>query len=73
MSLYSDIYQKIKGGVINEMEIIASYMSDDIREDLHNKFSPCTNEFFLKEYCKNDDDFEALLFSEFGIDILDLW
>ena len=31
-------------------EVIASYMDDEIREKLHFKLAPCSNEEFLVEY-----------------------
>ena len=49
------------------MDTIASYMNDDIREELHFKLAPCSNRTFLKEYCKRDTEFEELLKNEFDI------
>ena len=37
------------------MDVIASYMNDEIREDLHSKMAPCEPERFLKEYAKRDN------------------
>lgn len=51
------------------MEVIATYMNDDIREALHFDLAPCTNEEFLKAYCKADPQFIDLLWSEFSIDM----
>lgn len=51
------------------METISNYMNDDIRESLHFDLSPCSNEDFLKAYCKTDPDFSILLWSEFRIDM----
>lgn len=45
---------------------IASYMRDDIREDLHAELAPCTNEEFIKAYLERDPDFKDLLVNEFG-------
>lgn len=54
--------------ITNElMEVIATYMNDEIREDVHADFAPCTNEKFLIEYVKRDHDFEELLWEEFTI------
>jgi len=52
-----------------EMDTIASYMDDEIREDLNADLAPCSNEYFLTEYVKCDPDFDVLLMNEFNIDI----
>ena len=51
------------------MNAIASYMDDEIREELHNEIAPCEPEEFLKKYMERDPDFEELLESEFGIEL----
>lgn len=51
------------------METISTYMEDDIRESIHFNLAPCSNEDFLKAYCKSDPDFSSLLWSEFRIDM----
>lgn len=51
------------------MDTIASYMDDDIREDLHFRIAPCSPDLFLREYTKRDPDFVDLLKSEFGIEM----
>lgn len=48
---------------------IASYMDDEIREDLHAKLSPCSREKFLAEYLNCDPDFSNILVNKF-IDIM---
>lgn len=63
----------------NTMEAIASYMDDEIREQVHFKFSPCSNECFVKQYyltaLKNSEkhatEFGEILGNEFDIDIDD--
>ena len=45
-------------------------MDDEIREELHNKLAPTTNEIFLTEYLNRDPSFYDLLKSEFGIDYI---
>lgn len=30
----------------DEMEVLASYMNEEIREEIHFKFAPCSNELF---------------------------
>lgn len=49
------------------MDTIASYMNDDIREELHFKLAPCDNRTFLKAYYKRDPEFMELLKNEFDI------
>ena len=51
------------------MDVIATYMDDDIREDIHLRLAPCTPEQFLIEYVKRDPDFEYVLKSEFSIEL----
>lgn len=52
-----------------EMDTIASYMDDEIREDLHDEIAPCEPEEFLKKYVERDPDFEELLKNEFSIEL----
>lgn len=49
------------------MNTIASYMDDEIREELHFKLAPCSHRRFLKAYCKRDPEFTELLKNEFNI------
>lgn len=51
------------------MNVIASYMNDEIREDLHFRLAPCEPDLFLREYVKRDPEFEKLLYNEFGIEM----
>lgn len=51
------------------LDIIASYMDDEIREDLHGDLAPCEPEEFLRRYVERDPGFAGLLESEFGIEI----
>lgn len=53
----------------NEMNTIATYMNDDIRERVHFELAPCTNEEFLVRYLQYDPDFEVILNTEFGIEL----
>lgn len=53
----------------NELDTIATYMDDDIREYIHNEFAPCEPIFFLEEYCKRDVNFVNVLKVEFGLKI----
>ena len=54
------------------MPAIAIFMDGDIREQVHRELAPCSNNEFIKRYCELDPDFENVLKSEFGIDIMDL-
>lgn len=51
-----------------QMNTLASYMKDDIREELHLQISPCSNKEFIRAYLKKDPEFAALLEEEFKID-----
>ena len=51
------------------MDAIATYMDDEKREKVHNEYAPCTPETFLREYLKEDPEFESLLNDEFGIEV----
>lgn len=50
-----------------ELDNIATYMNDEIREDVAFDLASCTPEEFLKEYVNRDEQFEDLLKSEFSI------
>lgn len=52
-----------------ELDVIATYMNDDIREDIAFDLDSCTPEEFLKEYVNRDEVFEELLKSEFSIEM----
>lgn len=52
-----------------ELDVIATYMDDDIRESVAFDLSPCTPYQFLREYVSRDKHFEELLKSEFGIEM----
>lgn len=51
------------------MNTIATYMDDEIREDLHCELAPCTPEEFLIRYVELDKEFANLLWREFHIDM----
>ena len=55
------------------MDTIASYMDDDIREDLHFRIAPCSPDLFLRIMTSSkeerDPDFVDLLKSEFSIEM----
>jgi hypothetical protein len=52
-----------------EMNDIASYMNDELRESIHFDLAPCTNEEFIIAYCNADPTFEDLLNEEFHIEL----
>lgn len=60
----------IFGRTISDMDMraIASYMDDDIREDLHCDLAPCTHEEFIAAYLERDPEFEDLLRNEFNFE-----
>ena len=52
-----------------ELDIIASYMDDEIREDIEFKLAPCTPEAFLRAYVEEDESFAEILEIEFSIEL----
>lgn len=52
-----------------EMNIIAEYMDDCLREYVEFHFSPCTPEKFLREYIKREPSFEDVLRNEFSVEV----
>lgn len=40
-----------------DYDIIVGYMNDEIREDLHAKLSPCTEQEFFDAYMESDPEF----------------
>lgn len=53
----------------DKMDIIATYMDDEKREQVHNELAPCSPEEFLKRYIELDPEFEDVLKSEFNIEL----
>ena len=51
------------------LDTIATYMNDEIREDVHVELAPCTPEEFLRRYVELDPDFKELLKAEFRIEL----
>ena len=49
----------------DDMDVIATYMDDEIRESLVWELAPCKPEIFLERYLEEDPDFEELLKNEF--------
>lgn len=52
-----------------DLDVIATYMNDEIRENLHFDMAPCSPEDFLKAYVERVPEFEELLKSEFSIEL----
>lgn len=52
-----------------ELDIIAEYMDDCLREYIHFHYSPCTPEKFLREYIKREPSFEDVLRNEFSVEV----
>lgn len=52
------------------LDDIATYMDDEIREQVHCELAPCMPEEFLTRYLQLDPEFEELLSSEFNIDVV---
>lgn len=49
----SKVYVTIKGKRY-DYSIMEYYMNDEIREQLHNKFAPCTEQEFMDAYMVAD-------------------
>lgn len=62
MTIYG---RKIKN---EDMDNIATYMDDIIREDVHVELAPCTSEEFIAEYLRRDPGFMEILKSEFDFE-----
>lgn len=62
-----------------KMEFIAMYMDNEIREKVHNEIAPCTNELFILKYheaiedIEEKEDFEEMLYTEFNVQMDDIW
>mgnify|MGYP001623311426 CR=1 FL=1 len=52
-----------------ELDIIAEYMDDCLREYVEFHFSPCTPGEFLREYIKREPSFEDVLRNEFSVEV----
>ena len=51
-----------------DMDAIANYMNDDIREQVHRELAPCEPEELLARSLELDPDFEITLRQEFGFE-----
>jgi hypothetical protein len=54
---------------VKDWNAIVNLMDDEIREAVHNKFAPCSEEEFLKRYVELDSDFKQVLKSEFSMEL----
>lgn len=52
-----------------DLDIIAEYMNDCLREYVEFHFSPCTPEKFLREYIRREQSFEDVLKREFSVEV----
>ncbi len=50
-----------------DMEVIANYMDDALREQLHQELAPCSPTKFVDAYVQADPDFEDVLNNELNI------
>ena len=44
-----------------QLDELATYMYDDIREELHAKLAPCTPDEFLAAYVKRDPEIKSIM------------
>ena len=51
-----------------DMDDIARFMDDDIREKIHIEMAPCSHEKFITAYLKEDPYFEEFLKEQFGFE-----
>jgi len=57
-------YNEIKK---NTWDAIATYMIDDIREQVNAELAPCSQDEYMRRYLELDPEFAELLRSEFGV------
>lgn len=55
----------LENELLPRWDTIASYMDDEIREDIHQELAPCSEVEFFREYMERDPEFIDLLRSEF--------
>lgn len=53
----------------SDMDTIAEYMDDCLREYVEFHFSPRTPEKFLREYIKREPSFDDVLKREFSVEV----
>lgn len=52
-----------------KMDVIAMYMDNEKREQVHDELAPCTPEEFLRRYIELEPEFESVLKEEFSIEL----
>lgn len=52
-----------------KLDVIATYMYDDIREKVHSELAPCAPKDFLEKYVEYDPCFADVLKIEFSIEL----
>ena len=55
--------------IAQKMDVIAMYMDDEKREQVHDELAPCTPEEFLRRYIELEPEFESVLKEEFSIEL----
>lgn len=55
-----------------KMELIANYMDDEHREEIHRLYAPCSSSEFLYQYVRRFEDINDVLESEFDIYVEDV-
>lgn len=61
--------KSVKEVTNEEMNDMALYMNDDLREAIHRELAPCTNEEFIIAYCNANPAFEICLNELFHIEL----
>lgn len=51
------------------LDDIATYMDDEIREQVHIELAPCTPEQFLRRYVELDHQFVDFIYDVFDIEL----
>ena len=52
-----------------KLDVIATYMDDEIREKVHSELAPCLPKDFLEKYVEYDPRFADVLKIEFSIEL----
>ena len=52
-----------------KIDVIATYMDDEIREKVHSELAPCSPKDFLEKYVEYDPRFADVLKIEFSIEL----
>lgn len=53
-----------------EIDILAVYMDNDVRERVHSELAPCTPTEFLKRYLIYEPDFSTIVKNVIDVDVL---